>query len=307
MSNAQGPEGDSPNTIAAFDIGSNTIKMTVGRMRDSDGLEEFLWRAETVRLGQGIDKSGRLDDERMNAASDTIVRFSQEARENGATRLIGVATEATRIAENGEEFLNRIRQESGLELTSITGDREADLTFRGIAASSDISGNILVADIGGASTELIAAENERVSFSQSLAIGSGRLTDRNVVNDPPTKAEIQKCRFEARDTFRQVADAIGKRDRLIVVGGTGEYMKLLVADENEITVAEVDDVLDFLSTIGSAELSDRLTIPVARAKVLSAGIAIVRALADLTEPSVIEGARSGIRTGLLLAAFAGEI
>jgi exopolyphosphatase/pppGpp-phosphohydrolase len=119
--------------------------------------------------------------------------------------------------------------------------------------------------------------------------------------------EIQKCRSDAIDAFRQVAEAFGKRDRLIVVGGTGEYLKPLVANADRISTVDVDQVLDFLSTIRAAELSQRFTIPVARAKVLPAGIAIVRALADLTAPTVIEGARSGIRTGLLLAAFAGEI
>src|SRR5829696_7909249 len=127
-------KGDGP-AIAAFDIGSNTIKMTVARQDGLDHLTEFLWRSETVRLGAGIDQSGRLADDRIEAAADTIHRFAAEARAQGATRLIGVATEATRVAENGQTFLDRIRSESGIELSTISGDREAELTFQGLAAA----------------------------------------------------------------------------------------------------------------------------------------------------------------------------
>jgi exopolyphosphatase / guanosine-5'-triphosphate,3'-diphosphate pyrophosphatase len=307
VSNVRKNEDDHMDTIAAFDIGSNTIKMTVGRHLESDGLEEILWRAETVRLGQGIDETGRLADDRMNAAAETIARFAEEARGQGASRLIGVATEATRIAANGEAFLDRVRDETGLELATISGDREAELTFRGLSATTDISGSLLVADIGGASTELITAEGGKVQFSRSIPLGSGRLTDRHVTHDPPLQIEVDACRSEAIEMLRPFQSNLGKRERLIAVGGTGEYLMPLIPNGGPASIEDIDHVLDFLATVPAAELVERLAIPLARAKVLPAGVAVVRALADLTQPKTIEGARSGIRTGLLLAAFAGEI
>src|SRR5215216_5059670 len=93
--------------MAAFDIGSNSIKMTVGRSNGAGGVDEFVWRSETVRLGAGIEETGRLA---------ALRQFAREARDAGATRLIGVATEATRVAENGEAFLACVRDETGLEL-----------------------------------------------------------------------------------------------------------------------------------------------------------------------------------------------
>jgi len=293
--------------VAAFDIGSNTIKMTVARGNGPMDLEEFLWRSETVRLGAGIDQTGRLADDRIEAAVDTITRFVVEARAHGATRLIGVATEATRVAANGQTFLDRVRTELGIELTTITGDQEAELTFRGLAATTALNGRVLVADIGGASTELIAAADERVEFSRSLPLGSGRLTDRHVAQDPPTHAELIACHDEAVRQLRSVEAELGARDRLIAVGGTGEYLMPLIPHEGAATQDDVTSVLRYFETISSEQLAHRLSIPIARARVLPAGVAIVRALADLTNPGAIEGAMSGIRTGLLLAAFAGEI
>jgi exopolyphosphatase / guanosine-5'-triphosphate,3'-diphosphate pyrophosphatase len=307
VSNVRTNQDNQLETIAAFDIGSNTIKMTVGRHRESDGLDEIMWRAETVRLGQGIDETGRLAEDRMNAAAETIARFAEEARKQGASRLIGVATEATRFAANGEAFLDRIRDETGLELATISGDREAELTFRGLSATTDISGSLLVADIGGASTELITAEGEKVETSRSIPLGSGRLSDRHVNHDPPAKSELDACRSEAIEMLRPFQRDFGKRERLIAVGGTGEYLMPLIPHGGPASIEDVDHALDFLQTVPAAELVERLAIPLARAKVLPAGVAVVRALADLTQPTTIEGARSGIRTGLLLAAFAGEI
>jgi exopolyphosphatase/guanosine-5'-triphosphate,3'-diphosphate pyrophosphatase len=306
---SDGQKGDGPakGVIAAFDIGSNTIKMTVARGVGPNQVEEFFWRSETVRLGSGIDRTGRLAEDRVEAAADTIARFAAEARAQGAVRLIGVATEATRVAENGQAFLDRIRAESGIEITTISGDREADLTFRGLAATTNLDGRVLVADIGGASTELIAADNERIEFSQSLPFGSGRLTDRHVTSDPPKESELSACHDDAVQQLRSLGNVLGVRERLIAVGGTGEYLMPLVPHDGAATHQDVEDVLEYFETVTAEELASRLSIPVARARVLPAGVAIVRALADLTSPSAIEGTLSGIRTGLLLAAFAGEI
>jgi exopolyphosphatase / guanosine-5'-triphosphate,3'-diphosphate pyrophosphatase len=192
-------------------------------------------------------------------------------------------------------------------LTAISGDQEAELTFKGLAATTDLNGRILVADIGGASTELIAADDERIEFSRSLPLGSGRLTDRHVTSDPPTKIELESCHDETVRQLRSFEQDLGTRDRLIAVGGTGEYLMPLIPHDGSATPQDVDAVMAFFETISSEQLASQLSIPVARARVLPAGVAIVRALADLTKPQVVEGAMSGIRTGLLLAAFAGEI
>jgi exopolyphosphatase/pppGpp-phosphohydrolase len=107
--------------------------------------------------------------------------------------------------------------------------------------------------------------------------------------------------------LRSFEQDLGTRDRLIAVGGTGEYLMPLIPHDGSATPQDVDAVMAFFETISSEQLASQLSIPVARARVLPAGVAIVRALADLTKPQVVEGAMSGIRTGLLLAAFAGEI
>jgi exopolyphosphatase/guanosine-5'-triphosphate,3'-diphosphate pyrophosphatase len=184
--------------------------------------------------------------------------------------------------------------------------QEAELTFRGLAYETDLSGNVMVADIGGGSTEIIAARDGTMVWSRSLALGSGRLTDRWVQHDPPTASELAACRREAERCLDDAGVPARPWDRLMVLGGTGEYLLRLISGGGPARPEDVDRVLGLLMTIPAAELAARLTIPIERARVLPAGIAIASALAGWVHPHHIEGARSGIRLGLLLAAFAGE-
>lgn len=293
--------------IAAFDIGSNTVKMTVARREDDGSLTEFHWRSATVRLGTGIEATGRLAGDRIAAAMTALSEFAAEARSNGATRLIGVATEATRVAANGREFLDRLRDEVGLEVATITGDREAELTFRGLQVQNDLQGDIVIADIGGGSTEVIIAVGGEFQSGRSIPLGSGRLTDRFVHSDPPTTDEIDSCRDAAGRMIDELNLPQRSIDRLIVVGGTGEYLTRLVPLGIVITNVEIDGVIDRMLRTTAADLANDLIIQEQRARVLPAGVAVVQAFARRLNPSAVEGAKSGIRTGLLLAAFAGEI
>ncbi len=293
-----------PAVVAALDLGSNTIKMTLGRLGPDGELIEFGWASDTVRLGTGVASTGRLSDDRIAAALATLQRFADAARQQGATRLTGVATEATRTASNGPAFLARVRDEIGWEIQSITGAEEADLTFRGLSRTIDTSGRVVIADIGGGSTELIVATDGTVGFSHSYPVGSGTLSDRHVRNDPPTAAEIAAAHDDAATTLDPAALPTGDGSRLIAIGGTGTYLARLVPDPAAIDLAEVDGVLDALTRIPAVELASRLAIPEARAHVLPAGVAVVRAIATRLGDPVIAVGPSGIRTGLLMRAFA---
>ncbi|HET8522099.1 MAG TPA: hypothetical protein VFL82_02635 [Thermomicrobiales bacterium] len=290
--------------IAAFDIGSNTIKMTVGECSGNGTIRELASASETVRLSTGFERTGILRPDRIDAALTAIARFASDARALGATQLIGVGTEAIRVAENGSAFLERVRRDIGVDCRVISGAEEAALTFHGLAAELDMSGSMVIADIGGGSTELITASDGDLIESTSVSLGSGRLTDRLVKHDPPDVTEIQACRTAARQVLRNDWRGSIQPDRLIAVGGTGEFLMRLVPHEPPASAADIDQVLQRLSGLPAAELAELIAIPEARAHVLPAGVAIVAAIADEVMPPTIDAARSGIRTGLLLAACA---
>jgi len=292
--------------IAAFDIGSNSIKMTLA-WRAGDGVHEFDWASETVRLGQGVDETGALAPDRIEAAMKALRRFSELARQQGATRLIGVATEAARAARNGQAFLDRVTAETGIELTAISGAREAELTFLGLDGVADLSGDVIVADIGGGSTEIILANDREVQFSKSFPIGSGRLTEQFVQNDPPRTDELDACRALAGRAFAGVPFDTVQNARLLITGGTGEYSFQMIPTGQRADARAIDRLLTEFMTVKAAELALQLAIAEARARVLPAGVAVVRSIVELAAPTEIQAAKSGIRRGLLLAAFAGTI
>jgi len=294
--------------LAAVDIGSNSIKMTVARRQADGAIRELAWRSEVVRLGAGIDQTGRLADDRIAAALATLGRFAADATWLGASRLIGVATEAVRVAANGPSFLDQARREFGIEVSTIGGEREAELSFRGLAASVDLSGEVVVADIGGGSTEIIVAHDGEMAGTGSVPVGSGRLTDRFVVEDPPTSAELARCRESALTALRPLQATLaappGELVRMVLVGGTGEYLGRMAPDSSRILPADVAIILRRCTEMTAAMLATELQIPEARARVLPAGFAVVAALIDLVAPRAIGVGQSGIRTGLLLEAFA---
>jgi hypothetical protein len=189
----------------------------------------------------------------------------------------------------------------------IDGDEEAALTFRGLAATVDLSGSVLIADIGGGSTELIATVNGEMQGARSIGLGSGRLTERLVQADPPTEAELAACEDEAAriiaEGMRGLDPPAGGATRLVLVGGTGEYMARLLPVDGIVDLAAVRQALGEMTRITAAELAERITVPEARARVLPAGVAIVAAIDERVNPASIEISHSGVRAGLLLETF----
>jgi len=293
---------DQLHVVAAFDIGSNSIKMTVARRSADGSITEVTSQARTTRLGAGIESTGELSRESIAASLEAIAELMALARRFGATRFVGVATEATRIASNGKDFLDRVQNDLGLEIATISGDEEANLTFLGLPEALRSHGTLLAADIGGASTELISASDGEVLHAISYPFGSGRYTDRYVSADPPAPEELEAIQ---QATVQAVLHGGWPKscDRLIILGGTGEFMHRLLGHDWPSTVEELHGMLDRLTGIPAADLAPLIGANELRARVLPAGIAISAGLASYCSPAAVVGAPSGIRLGLILRAF----
>ena len=290
----------SPRVAAALDIGSNTIKLTVAELGDGR-VGPLFSRSDTVRLSFDLDRTGRMADDRVEAAMAALTLFVGLAREAGAKSIVAVATEAMRVAANGPEVRSRIERELGIAVELITGDREADLTFLGVMATTDPAGDLVLADIGGASTEVIVATDGVRRFSRSLPIGSGRMTDRHVRTDPPTPDELAGVRADVVEAVAALVMPRVRGARMLIVGGTGEFLFRLAPDGVlEATTDELDGMVARLTGIPAIELTTLITIPEARARVLPAGATIALGIADVVGPRSIAAGPSGIRMGLLL-------
>ncbi|MCC6705484.1 MAG: hypothetical protein IT334_11445 [Thermomicrobiales bacterium] len=293
--------------VAAFDIGSNSIKLTVAEVAADGNVAELWSDIATVRLGQDVDRTRRLADDRIEAAFEALARLSEAARSAGALKQIGVATEAVRIATNGPAFLDDVRARFGIDVVRISGEREAELTYAGLATIRSLHGPVLMVDIGGASTEIVAGDGSTIIEAVSLPLGSGRLTDTWIENDPPTWAEIAAARVAAADRLAPLRLDRHAGARLIVSGGTGGYLTTYLSGQTDLTVPEIDAALAGMRRLPAVELAPLIKAPVERARILPAGVAIILAVADRSNPATIETAPSGLRIGLMQAAAKGTL
>jgi exopolyphosphatase/guanosine-5'-triphosphate,3'-diphosphate pyrophosphatase len=289
-----------PNAV--LDVGSNTIRLLVGRV-NGDSVDRLLDSSEFVRLGKDVDSSGELRQDRMDAAVAVISDMSAQAREHGAREITAFATSAVRDARNGQRFVRRVRDETGIRIDIISGDREATLTFRGATLGVRLDGGAIVCDLGGGSAEIISADTHSIRWSTSEPLGSGRLTERFVHHDPPRSEELEAVGRHVRGVLASLPEAEARC--AIFTGGTATHLGLLAGKRGHLETLHLKDmehVLQLLCSIPASELSERHQIRLERATVLPAGIAALDAIARFYAVERILISLSGIREGALLEA-----
>ena len=161
--------------VAAIDQGTNTTRLLVADVEDGE-LEEIARRVEITRLGEGVDSRRRLLPLPITRVRNVLTDYRREAERLAAERVLLIATSAVRDAENGEAFLGEIEWSYGFVTRLLSGEKEAELTFRG--AADGRAGTILVIDPGGGSTEFVVGEAGAIRSRASVDVGSVRLTER---------------------------------------------------------------------------------------------------------------------------------
>jgi exopolyphosphatase/guanosine-5'-triphosphate,3'-diphosphate pyrophosphatase len=186
----------STELVAAIDCGTNSIKVLIGSRRSDGTLDVVLRDSRVVRLGQDVDRTGRLADEALERTFAAIDELGATIRDHDVdpARTRFCATSATRDASNAAVFAEGVRRRLGVEPEVLSGDEEAALVFAGaIAAQSPMPPEpVLVVDIGGGSTELVLGEDD-TRQAVSMDIGSVRLHERHLHSDPPTAEEVAAC------------------------------------------------------------------------------------------------------------------
>jgi exopolyphosphatase/guanosine-5'-triphosphate,3'-diphosphate pyrophosphatase len=192
---------------AAVDCGTNTIRLLVADLDPETGAEQELAREmKVVRLGQDVDRTGRLADAALQRVFAAVEEYA-----------------ATIDRLNVEAFLDGVRQRLGVDAEIISGDQEAALTYDGATRSlgHDVAAPYLVVDIGGGSTELILGDGHgRVRAARSLDIGSVRMTERRMPSDPPTEQEVAAAVADVDAALDGCPVPVEEAATLIGVAGT---------------------------------------------------------------------------------------
>jgi exopolyphosphatase / guanosine-5'-triphosphate,3'-diphosphate pyrophosphatase len=291
--------------VAAIDQGTNTTRLLVADVDDGE-IEEVSKRVEITRLGEGVDTRRRLLPVAIARVRNVLTDYRREAEELAAERILLVATSAVRDAENGEAFLGEIEWSYGFVTRLLSGDEEAELTFRG--AADNRLGSTLVVDPGGGSTEFVVGEAGQVRSRQSVDIGSVRLTERFVHSDPPTADELEAAAEYVRSALPPPPEA----DHVVGVAGTITTLAALDLglDEPEGLGTHghrltLDGVRTQRERLASLPLAERRRLPGLhpdRAPVIVAGAVLVEQVLDGYCLEAIEVSEQDILHGAALEA-----
>jgi exopolyphosphatase/guanosine-5'-triphosphate,3'-diphosphate pyrophosphatase len=218
--------------VAAVDCGTNSIRLLVADIDPvTGGLTDLDRRMRIVRLGQGVDRTGRLAPEALERTFAACREYAEVIREHGvpAARIRFVATSASRDAENRDDFVRGVVGILGVEPEVISGDQEAQFSFtgatRGLTGAEALDTPYLVVDIGGGSTEFVLGE-DTVTAARSVDIGCVRLTERHLVVDgeivdPPTEDRIAAIRADIDAALDEAARAVPLDRARTLVGLAG--------------------------------------------------------------------------------------
>jgi exopolyphosphatase/guanosine-5'-triphosphate,3'-diphosphate pyrophosphatase len=288
--------------VAAVDCGTNSIRLLVTDVLAEGAHTDVLRRMEVVRLGQGVDATGRLAPEAIERTRRVLAEYADQARDLGATAVRMVATSATRDATNRTDFEDMVSATLGQLPDVVTGREEAELSFLGATASLAAAAAahsvapprppFLVVDIGGGSTEFVLGDAGGVRAARSVDIGCVRLTERHLHRDPPACEEVVRAEKDIRAALDDVRAEVAVEEAVTLVGLAGSVttvaalaLELPAYDAEAIHGSRiaVDAVRAVAADLLAASRTRRAAMPVmhpGRVDVIGAGSLILRVLMD---------------------------
>jgi exopolyphosphatase/guanosine-5'-triphosphate,3'-diphosphate pyrophosphatase len=205
--------------VGVIDIGSNSTRLLVAEV-DGGRVRPVERRSTVTRLGRGVDLSGQLAAEAIEAACAAIDPYVGTLEELGVERVDAIATSAVRDATNGSAFVAELRERFAMSARVLDGEEEARLTYIGATSESSPAVPTLVIDIGGGSTELIVGEGREIEWHVSLQAGVVRHTERHLVHDPPTPVELDAMANDLRGLIEAARAEAPRAEAGIAVAGT---------------------------------------------------------------------------------------
>jgi exopolyphosphatase/guanosine-5'-triphosphate,3'-diphosphate pyrophosphatase len=295
-------------TIAALDIGTNTLLLLIARF-DNGTMHVLADEHHIARLGEGVDLTGTISPDAVERARQIIERYANLADAHSATIRVAVGTSVFRSATNAHSVAAVLASHWGAPIEIISGDQEAELTYLGTAPRDERAG---VLDIGGGSTELIVGSHGTVHYRKSIEIGAVRLTERFWQSFPPSEQTLAECRnyvYAQLQAFRNVhCDG-----RLYAVAGTPTTLALMACGIDRFEPSRIDgfalgrDLLEELcQKISTARLEQLRMMPGVhpqRADILPAGTLILRSVMDVLGLDSVIVSMRGLRYGVAFREF----
>jgi exopolyphosphatase/guanosine-5'-triphosphate,3'-diphosphate pyrophosphatase len=303
----------SPRRSAFIDVGTNTILCLIAEIRDTGRFRVLDDLAEITRLGEGVDRTGRIGAAAERRSLETLERFRGRCLSVGVEEFVAVGTSALRDAQNRDEVLGRLRARLGFDIRVISGAEEAAYSFLAVERGLPLLGSErLVIDIGGGSTEFIRGNAAGISRAMSIDIGTVRLTERFLHHDPVKDDEVARLMDALDGQLEPVLSTIVAGDSAVVFVGIAATFTTLVAMEKRLeryshaavhnsplrlnTVRELRRRLQERSV---AERKRMVGLHPERADVIFAGVCAIERIMTLWRRDSLIVSDQGVRFGLL--------
>ena len=301
--------------VAGIDCGTNSIRLLVADAVDGR-LVDVVREMRIVRLGEGVDRTGSLAPQALERTRLALADYAATIAAHGTERVRMVATSATRDAANRDMFLAMVRTVLGVEPDVISGAEEAALSFIGAADGlPGVTGPVLVADIGGGSTELVlgdASEPRRLR-SHSMDVGCVRMTERRLRDDPPTPAQVAATVDDLRAAIALAAVDVPITDPATFVGVAGTVTTLAAialglhrydAEAIHGSVLSAEQVHDVTARLLAMTHDERAALPVmhpGRVDVICGGALVLRTLVEAAGATNVIASEHDILDGIALS------
>ena len=298
--------------IAAIDIGTNSVLLLIAETT-SAGLSPLLERATITRLGEGVDRTRELGEAARARTLACLADYAEEFERHAPDRVVAVGTSAMRDARGGPAFAKEAERLLGVLPLVIDGEREAALTFRGTLSGLGLDGRVAVFDVGGGSTEIVIGElpstraAPTIESARSIDIGSVRLFERHVRNDPPEVSEIDAVKADVERSLAALPE-VPLDATLVGVAGTVTTLAAIASEIDPYDGArihgsrlELDVIRELAPRLARLPLTERKTLPglePRRADVIVAGALLVERLVTWSKKTGIIVSDRGVRWGL---------
>ena len=272
--------------IAIVDIGTNSIKFCIAARLANGGVDVLSDENDIARLGEGMRETGRISDEALERNAQSVAGFVNRAREQGISEVLAVGTQALRTAQNSGDFVKRVAELTGIQVSIIPGEEEARLSYLAVLSALPVhEGELVIFDTGGGSTEFIFGRGKELLKRFSTDLGAVRLTEEYFGEDPVKGGSVQAALADIKAAFDK-AGVAGKPQQLVGMGGTLTSMgavkhKMTTYDPDVIqgSVLSLADVEEQIASYSGKTLAQRREMPglqPKRADVILAGACIVK-------------------------------
>lgn len=304
------PEDDSMK--ASIDIGTNTVLLLVAEV-EGTSLTVLEEQQRVPRLGAGVDESRELSNEAMWRVVESLKEFQDivHTKYSGINEIFVTATSAVRDANNRCDFIDFVKQQTGLEIQLLNGIEEAEYTFVGALSVLDsVESYKMIIDIGGGSTEIAYGE-QQLQDCYSYDVGCVRFTERFLKDDPPTNQQVKRCRDEIKKVFTNYEFTNTDQTTLIGVAGTVTSLAFIdlelsgynaeLLSGHKISKERLKKYIQKFRGYTSTELEQRYsTVMKGRADIFFAGLLILDEFMDRYHFEELITSTGGIRHGTIL-------